>query len=158
MMACHVLWKRFIKYPCFWYTSSVPIITSIDQSSERSKMHLNYKFKFKWILINTRPNKFIRFIQIFILKGRTASDYEWAIPPGNVNNIIKVIWQQTMTVFSKILYQEAERGWCELYSFQKCLYLILRMLPRRVTGFAEKSSSPLPLIVLFTRPKVCFYQ
>ena len=27
--------------------------------------------------------------------------------------------------------------------FQKCLYLILRMLPRRVTGFAEKSSSPL---------------
>ena len=27
--------------------------------------------------------------------------------------------------------------------FQKCLYLILWMLPRRVTGFAEKSSSPL---------------
>ena len=26
--------------------------------------------------------------------------------------------------------------------FQKCLYLILRMLPRKVTGFAEKSSSP----------------
>ena len=86
MMACHVLWKRYINYPCFWYTSSVPNITSIDQSSERSKMHLNYKFKFKWILINTRPNKFIRFIQIFILIGRTASDYEWAIPPGNVNN------------------------------------------------------------------------
>ena len=27
--------------------------------------------------------------------------------------------------------------------FQKCLYLIQRLLPRRVTGFAEKSSSPL---------------
>ena len=27
--------------------------------------------------------------------------------------------------------------------FQKCLYLIRRMLPRRVTGFTEKSSSPL---------------
>ena len=29
--------------------------------------------------------------------------------------------------------------------FQKCLYLILRMLPCRATGFAEKSSSPLHL-------------
>ena len=36
-----------------------------------------------------------------------------------------------------------QRGWCEMCRFQKCLYLILRMLPRRVTGFAEKSSSPL---------------
>ena len=36
--------------------------------------------------------------------------------------------------------------------FQKCLYLILRMLPRRVTGFAEKSSSPL------SKAKNIFYQ
>ena len=35
-----------------------------------------------------------------------------------------------------------QRGWCKICRFQKCLYCILRMLPRRVTGFAEKSSSP----------------
>ena len=33
--------------------------------------------------------------------------------------------------------------------FQKCLYLILRMLPRRVTGFAEKFSSPLADLLNF---------
>ena len=43
----------------------------------------------------------------------------------------------------------SKRGWCEMCRFQKCLYLILRMLPRRVTWFAEKSSSPLSPFQMF---------
>ena len=55
----------------------------------------------------------------------------------------------------------SEKGWCEMCRFQKCLCLILRMLPRRITGFAEKSSSPFSFLYTISYKKLlllCTYK